>query len=275
MPNPLQKQLNEEERAKVSTIVEDVRHLYNSHAMQSIQSEEKGPGLDTSPLAKRLALASTAARAVFNSPDVEPAFEPDDVDTARAAVECLESLFASVPGTFTALLEGSRSGAEMLSGNRLQGLSEIIQNADDVGASEVRFLLQPNALLIVHDGRPVRLRDVLALATPWVTTKRHDSKAIGRFGIGLMTLQALSDTFDLHSGPYDVRFGDPVITAIEPFSVPPGFANADDTIFRVPLVGNVLDSDTLSEWAKAWDDSALLFCTSVRRVTIHASNSTS
>jgi len=275
MPNPAQKQPNDEELAEVSVLFEEYGLPYHSYVSQSVQSGWNGPGLDTSVIAKRMALAAAAVEAVFNNPDAEPEFEPDDVASARAAVERLESLFASAPGTFTALLEGARSGAEVLSGNRLQGLSEIVQNADDAGATEVHFLLQPDALLIAHNGRPANLRDIHALATPWVTTKRHDSKAIGRFGIGLMTLRALSDTLDLHSGPYDVRFADPIVTAIEPLSVPTGFAKADDTIFRVPLVGNTLDSGTLSAWTEAWDDPALLFCNSVSKVTIHASNSSS
>jgi hypothetical protein len=273
MTNPVQKQPNGEELAEVSAFFEEYGLPYCGDAARSDQSGGNSPGSDTSVNAKRMALAALAAEAVFNNPDVEPEFEPDDVASARAAVERLESLFTSASGTFTALLEGARSGAEVLSGNRLQGLSEIVQNADDAGATEVHFLLQPDALLIAHNGRPVRLRDVHALATPWVTTKRHDSKAIGRFGIGLMTLQALSDTFDLHSSPYNVRFADPVVTAIEPLPVPTGFANADDTIFRVPLAANTLDSGTLSSWAEAWDDPALLFCNGVSKVTINTSNS--
>jgi hypothetical protein len=275
MPNPAQKQLNNEELAEVSALFEDYGHPYHRNVVQNTQSGGNDPGLDTSLIAKRLALATAAADSVFNNPDAEPEFEPYDVASARAAVERLESLFTSAPGTLAALLEGARSGAEVLSGNRLQGLSEIVQNADDAGATEVHFLLQPDALLIAHNGRPVSLRDVHALATPWVTTKRHDSKAIGRFGIGLMTLQALSNTFDLHSGPYDVRFADSIFKTIEPLSVPTSFSNADDTIFRIPLVGNMLDPSTLSAWAEAWDDSALLFCNSVSRVTILACNSSS
>lgn len=272
MLNPAPKKPNNEELAEGSTLFEEYRHRDGA---QSAQSEGNGLKLDTSSVAKRMESAVAAAKAVFNKPDEEPEFEPDDVASARVAVEHLENLFASAPGTFTALLEGARSGAEVLSGNRLQGLSEIVQNADDAGATEVRFLLQPDALLIAHNGRPVRLREVLTLATPWVTTKRHDSEVLGRFGIGLMTLQSLSDTLDLHSGPYNVRFSDSIVTAIEPFSVPDGFANADDTTFRVPLVGNTLDSDMLSEWAEVWDDSALLFCNGVSKVTIHASNKSS
>ena len=275
MPNPVQNQPNDKTLAEISTDFEEDGLPNHRYVAQSPQNEENCSASDTSVIAKRMALAAAAAEAIFNNPDVEPAFEPDDVASAQVAVKQLESLFASAPGTFTALLEGARSGAEVLSGNRLQGLSEIVQNADDVGATEVRFLLQPDALLIAHNGHPVNLRDVHALATPWITTKRHDSKSIGRFGIGLMTLQALSDTFDLHSGSYDVRFGNTIVTAIVPFSIPTGFASAEDTIFRVPLVSNAIDVSMLSAWAEAWDDSALLFCSSVSRVTIHASSRSS
>jgi hypothetical protein len=272
MLNPAPKKPNDEETSEVSVLSEEYGH---GNMAQSAQNKGNAPGLNTSVMAQRMALAAAAAEAIFNNPDAEPEFEPNDVASARVAVERLESLFASVPGTFTALLEGAKEGAEVLSGNRLQGLSEIIQNADDVGATEVHFLLQSDALLIAHNGRPVRLRDVHALATPWVTTKRHDSKALGRFGIGLMTLQALSDTLELHSGPYDVSFGNPIVTALEPISTPHGFANIGDTVFRVPLASNTLNSSMLSAWTEAWDDPALLFCNSVSRVTIHSSNSSS
>ena len=127
-------------------------------------------GLDTSILAKRREFAIAAAEALFDKPAAAPEFEPDDVDSAQAAVRCFERCFASLPGTITAVLEGAKSGAESLSGDRLQGLSEIIQNADDAGATNVRVLLQPDALFIAHNGRRFYLRDVHALAAPWITS---------------------------------------------------------------------------------------------------------
>src|SRR5437879_3708019 len=120
MPNPVQKQPNDEELAEVSALFEEYGIPYHRSVAQSDQSGGNGLGLDTSVIAKRMALAAAAAEAVFNYPDAEPEFEPGDFASARAAVERLESLFASAPGTFTALLEGARSGAEVLSGNRLQ-----------------------------------------------------------------------------------------------------------------------------------------------------------
>src|SRR5260221_1790596 len=122
MLNPAPNKPNNEELAAGSTLFEEYRH---HDVAQSTQSERNGIGLDTSVVTKRMALATEAAKAVFDNPDAEPEFEPDDVASARVAVERLKSLFASAPGTFTALLEGAKESAEVLSGNRLQGLSEI------------------------------------------------------------------------------------------------------------------------------------------------------
>ena len=43
-----------------------------------------------------------------------------------------------------------------MSSDPLQGLAEMVQNADDVDATEVRLLLEPTELLVSHNGDPVR-----------------------------------------------------------------------------------------------------------------------
>ena len=79
----------------------------------------------------------------------------------------------------------------------------------------MRFLVGQTELLASHDGAPVRLADVHGLATPWLTTKAGDATAIGRFGVGLSTLQSLSRTFEVHCAPYHVRIGDPTVSPVE------------------------------------------------------------
>ncbi|HEX8453177.1 MAG TPA: hypothetical protein VF647_13825 [Longimicrobium sp.] len=138
-----------------------------------------------------------AAEALFQNPGSKPLAEPASPALARLAVERFAALFAAAPGVFTEALEGARAGAEVLSTDRLQGLAEIVQNADDAGATRIFFQLEPGELLVAHNGRPVNLRDVLALTTPWLTTKRDDASATGRFGIGLMTLQALAPALEI------------------------------------------------------------------------------
>lgn len=55
----------------------------------------------------------------------------------------------------------------------------MVQNAEALRASELRILIRQGELLPAHNGAPVRLPDVLALATPWLTTKAEDAEATG------------------------------------------------------------------------------------------------
>jgi hypothetical protein len=214
------------------------------------------------------ARAVAAVDALLQDPDGEPGFEPESPAAARAAIERLIARFASAEGWVKAVVRNARVGAQGLSGDRLQGLSEIVQNADDAGAGNVRIVLDEDALLVAHDGRPVTLGDVFALATPWVTTKRANASATGRFGIGLMTLQALSPTLEVYSGHYRIRLGDPTIAVLDDPYLPDGFARADETVLRVPLQPGVLNAAAIDEWFGHWDEAALLFCNNVTNITV-------
>ena len=131
-----------------------------------------------------IASAERAVEHLFNDTDAVdvPGFEPRDEASARAAVRRLGELFSELPGTIAQALDTARRSGELLSPDRLQGLAEILQNADDAGASEVRLLLWDGHLLVAHNGDGVQLRHVLGLATPWHSTKRGDAESIGRLG---------------------------------------------------------------------------------------------
>jgi len=53
------------------------------------------------------------------------------------------------------------SSEDLISSNRRQDLSEIVQNADDVNASELLIQLRNADLLATHNGSPVPLNDAL------------------------------------------------------------------------------------------------------------------
>src|SRR5262245_53101786 len=80
-----------------------------------------------------------AAETVFNSPKAKLTAEPTTSAEARVAVARLRELLAAAPGVFVEALDGARAGAEVLSPDRLQGLAELVQNADDAGATWIRF----------------------------------------------------------------------------------------------------------------------------------------
>ena len=221
---------------------------------------------------ERMARAKEAAELLFNAEDASAVdiYEPRNSLEANAAVQRLGQLFENLPGTITRVLEAASGSAGLLSSDRLQGLAEIVQNAADAGASQVRLLLTPTDLLVTHDGRPVRLHHVLGFATPWLSTKSADATPIGRFGIGLMTLRALSATMEVHCPPYHVQIGEPTISPVDRLALPLGFQEAGWTTLRIPLEEGSVSSEELVEWLGRWDDAALLFLRHLSRVTLVA-----
>ena len=213
-----------------------------------------------------VALAEEAAARLFNFGDT--IYEPEDSEAASAAVEQLGRLFTKQPHVINKVLEGSGSSGKLLSSNRLQGLAEILQNADDTTASEVRLVLREYDLLVGHNGDPVRLRHVLGLATPWFSTKGDEAELLGRFGIGLSALRALSSMIDVHCYPYHLRLGAPMLTAITPIKLPEAFGGRNWTIFRIPLDEGLVELKELDEWLASWGDDGLLFLRNVSEVTL-------
>lgn len=161
---------------------------------------------------------------------------------------------------------GARRGAKRMSTDRLQGLSEVVQNAEDLGATEVRVLVRDTTLLIAHNGRPVRLTDVIPLSMPWVTSKTDDAEATGRFGIGLMTLFTFSPSIEVYSGHYRLRMAESGIGLAPPRTFPARVAGDDWTVFRVPLTDQRLTAADVDAWLGGWGNEALLFLRHVAAV---------
>ena len=220
-----------------------------------------------------VALAVETADRLFykDGSDAAEVYEPEDERSARAAVLRLGELFSGLPKVIAEALDGARSSGEVLSSDRLQGLAEIVQNADDANASEVRVVLREYDLLVGHNGNPVQIRHVLGLSTPWFSTKGAEAESFGRFGIGLSALRSLSRTFDVHCSPYHVRLGEPTLSPIEPMQQPAAFAGKGWTVFRVPFGEGRVGPKELEEWLECWGDSGLLFLRNVAEVGLRAS----
>jgi len=219
-----------------------------------------------------IARSREAADLLFDAEDDRPldVYEPRNISEANAAIQRFGQLFQVQSGLMKRVMRGASGSANLLSGDRFQCLAEIMQNAADAGASQVRLLLTPTDLLATHDGRPVLLNDLLGFATPWLSTKSADAALIGRFGIGLMTLRVLSGTMEVHCPPYHVQIGDPAISPISSPTLPSGFQDAGWTTLRIPLEEGSVNSEELVEWLDSWDASALLFLRELSRVALLA-----
>lgn len=203
------------------------------------------------------------------------AFRPQSVQAAAEAVGHLAKCLADLPGAVRDSLERGRNSAAMLSGDRLQGLSEMIQNADDAGARQVRVALLEDGLWLSHDGEPIQLDHVFGIAMPWITTKSDDPAATGRHGIGLMTLRSLSSSLQVHCAPYHFQLDGAALSAVSATQPPSWFAEDGWTVLHVPLAPRTIDLDSLHTWIEGWGHAGLLFLRSVTRMSLHDSTGTS
>lgn len=217
--------------------------------------------------------AVQSAREIYRDPDTEPEYEPAGPEECAAAVEALAQEFANAGGTVAKIITNSRNAGKTLSDDPLQGLSEIVQNANDAGATFVRFDLFDSELVALHDGDAVNLRDLHSLAAPWLTSKYNDPQAAGRFGIGLATLHTLADAFDLHSSDYHVSLGDPTLRNVAPYDLTTLGREVTDTLIRVPLVNHRVEGPEFFDWCARWSDTSLLFLESVREIRFVAGES--
>ena len=77
---------------------------------------------------------------------------------------------------------------------------EILQNADDHGATEVCFKLSENEIVIEHNGESFTKENVEAITYFGKSTSRNDLVKTGRFGVGFKSVFAFTATPIIISG---------------------------------------------------------------------------
>lgn len=77
---------------------------------------------------------------------------------------------------------------------------EILQNADDYGATEIFFKLSKHELLIEHNGEPFTEENVKAITYIGKSTSRDDLVKTGHFGVGFKSVFAFTATPIIISG---------------------------------------------------------------------------
>lgn len=84
--------------------------------------------------------------------------------------------------------------------DRTHFIFELLQNAEDAGASKVLFQLVEDKLEVFHDGRLFDEKDVRGICGVGEGTKTEDLTQIGKFGIGFKSVYAYTTTPEIHSG---------------------------------------------------------------------------
>lgn len=195
-------------------------------------------------------------------------------EIAEQAIDAFEGL--ELPGLFEEIIESGEQFAKQVHSVATRGLQEVVQNADDQDARNIRFGYRRRGgrseLLIAHDGKPIEIVDVMRMALPLLSGSREDPDKIGRFGIGLKTLNQLGDRLAVHCPPvpgFEIRRGQ--ISRTKRSAAPiKGFWDPGkrETLFVLRLERDEFDWAFFKAWLETWDASSLLFLRSLRSVSL-------
>ncbi|MFT5430848.1 MAG: hypothetical protein ACI9OJ_001526, partial [Myxococcota bacterium] len=97
----------------------------------------------------------------------------------------------------------SQANAEELLSRRVYAdpghfIFELLQNADDAGASRWEARFEPGRVVVIHDGAPFSFRDAIGVLSIGQTTK--DAGQIGFFGVGFKSVYGVTERPRIHSG---------------------------------------------------------------------------
>ena len=162
---------------------------------------------------------------------------------------------------------------------RTHFIFELIQNAEDAGATALAFELFGDRLEVRHDGRPFNEADVRGVCGVAQSGKSGDLTKIGQFGIGFKSVYAYTATPRVHSGAEHFQIDHYVRPSpakpAENSAEPAGNLAKDspDTLFIFPF-----DHDTVPAATAAGEISAalnriepatLLFLRNITRLRAH------
>src|SRR5271169_1508613 len=157
---------------------------------------------------------------------------------------------------------------------RTHFIFELIQNAEDAGATELAFDLFGDRLELRHDGRPFTEADVRGVCGVGQSDKASDPTgntggdltAIGKFGIGFKSVYAYTRTPRIFSGGEAFR----IENFVRPYAVNPAAEPAAETLFVFPFDHDTVPAEVATrEIAAALDalqPRILLFLRNIKRL---------
>ena len=153
--------------------------------------------------------------------------------------------------------------------DRTHFIYELLQNAEDVKATSVKFLLHPDRLEFEHNGRPFNEADVRGICGVGEGTKAEDLNLIGKFGIGFKSVYAVTNSPEVHSGNDHFR----IKNFVRPYECEEKTpAKGQDTLFIFPFdrkdVEASLALDEMQDSLKNMPTHTILFLRHIQKIQI-------
>jgi hypothetical protein len=149
--------------------------------------------------------------------------------------------------------------------DRTHFIYELIQNAEDANAQEVRIQLYKDSIVFSHDGDKLfDLDDIKSITGIADSNKATNEQKIGKFGIGFKAIFAVCDSPKIYSGDYAFEINNLYVPkTIEKEDV------SDSTRFVLPFKDDI-DHDKIykeiKESLKSISSDKLLFLSRITRI---------
>lgn len=149
---------------------------------------------------------------------------------------------------------------------------ELLQNAEDAGASSVRFEVLSNKLIFAHNGtEPFSIKHIDAITNISLSTKLDEDSKAGKFGIGFKSVFAFTETPYIYTDDICFKITDMFL----PEEIPQRTTNGE-TIFEFPFDNSKLPANVAIEkietGLKDINATTLLFLSNVKEIVYTLSN---
>jgi hypothetical protein len=150
--------------------------------------------------------------------------------------------------------------------DRAHFVYELLQNAEDAGATEVSFTLMPDRIICEHDGRAFSIEDVTSITGIHDSTKTKSQDKIGKFGVGFKSVFVYTQSPSILSGDFAFQ----IVQQVLPQEIAASTSLGQRTRFEFPF--NNPKKPPQEAYAEieaglnGLDEKTLLFLTSLQSV---------
>lgn len=158
---------------------------------------------------------------------------------------------------------------------RAHFIYELIQNADDAGATEVEVELRTNGLSFSHNGsRLFNLDDIKSITNVGQSTKKADGTTIGKFGVGFKSVYSYTSHPVINSGEFHFQIYEMMIPE-EIDETNPYYSSYKHTEFVLPFDLSEKSAEKscqeIQEALSNFSEETILFLRNIKNITFEVS----